>query len=166
MSRRLPDPVSLSCRPCKYRLQKGLRFSSALEKRAGGRSTFRLFGLWGGRPPSQRNIQPKPKIQGAGLAPARPSRTRHVVETAGRSSSHRVGRLCSSCRRGGACPRPPLSDTPRRRDRLGNPFRHRIRRSCRCCPYEKLVRLTRHDMTGRGGRPQGPPLRREGRDRG
>ena len=70
---RLPDPGS-SPADLANPGSKGLRFSSASEKRAGGRSASRLKTSGRGRPSRRRNRRREMKIQGAGLVPARGGR--------------------------------------------------------------------------------------------
>src|SRR6266542_6492081 len=68
---RLPDPVTVSCRPCKFRLKRP-QILFGIGEEGGGPIYVQARGLRGGRPPRRSwLVCLMPKIQGAGLAPAR-----------------------------------------------------------------------------------------------
>src|ERR1700693_6376797 len=66
---RLPDPVTVSCRPCKFRLKRP-RILFGIGEEGGGPIYVQAHGLRGGRPPRRSwLVCLMLKIQGAGLGP-------------------------------------------------------------------------------------------------
>src|ERR1700693_4227829 len=69
---RLPDPVTVSCRPCKFRLKRP-RILFGIGEEGGGPIYVQAHGLRGGRPPRRSwLVCLMLKIQGEGLAPPAP----------------------------------------------------------------------------------------------
>src|ERR1700693_645954 len=70
---RLPDPVTVSCRPCKFRLKRP-RILFGIGEEGGGPIYVQAHGLRGGRPPRRSwLVCLMLKIQGAGLGPPAPA---------------------------------------------------------------------------------------------
>src|ERR1700693_4260701 len=94
---RLPDPVTVSCRPCKFRLKRP-RILFGIGEEGGGPIYVQAHGLRGGRPPRRSwLVCLMLKIQGAAVSAGEPG-------------------ACRALRALGAG-RPPPSISPPRRDR-------------------------------------------------